>query len=139
MSANKLGQYFNSKGIGAFLNTLLNSRQNFTPHVRAQSVAHINYAKLASCGIKYVVFDKDNTLTEPYVDEYFNEDLQRGILKECEKAFKIDNMAILSNSVGSKDDPEGREAKKVERTLGLKVIRHVNKKPAVSEEILQHF
>ena len=72
MSASKLGQYFNQAGIRTFLSTLLWNRRNFTPHIRARSVAHINYAKLASCGIKYLVFDKDNTLTEPYTMQYDN-------------------------------------------------------------------
>ena len=72
MSASKFGQYFNQAGIRTFLGTLLWNRRNFTPHIRAKSVAHINYAKLANCGIKYLVFDKDNTLTEPYKMQYEN-------------------------------------------------------------------
>lgn len=33
-------------------------------------------------------------------------------------------MAILSNSAGSKDDKNYEEAQVVEKTLGVKVIRH---------------
>ena len=48
-------------------------------------------------------------------------------------------MAIISNSVGSTDDKEGKEAEVVEKTLGLPVIRHERKKPAVRDDILDHF
>ena len=41
--------------------------------------------------------------------------------------------------MGSRDDPENIEAKIVEKTLGLSVIRHEKKKPAVRDDILLHF
>lgn len=119
------------------MSTLLLNRRNFTPHLRAKSVSHIDYAKLAGCGIKYLVFDKDNTLTEPYQMKY-----AAGIhdgLQACRSAYQGEQIAILSNSVGSRDDPGGLEAKEVEKVLGMKVIRHVNKKPDVSDDILRHF
>jgi phosphatidylglycerophosphatase GEP4 len=48
-------------------------------------------------------------------------------------------MAVLSNSAGSKDDKDYADAKAVEETLGIKVIRHKSKKPAVRDDILHHF
>ena len=45
----------------------------------------------------------------------------------------------MSNSAGSKDDKEYVEAIKIEKTLGLPVIRHKMKKPTVWEDILKHF
>ena len=48
-------------------------------------------------------------------------------------------MAVLSNSVGSKDDPGHAEAIIVEGTLGMAVIRHERKKPAVRDDVLEHF
>ena len=50
-----------------------------------------------------------------------------------------DNIAILSNSVGSKEDKGFKEAKIIEEALGVKVIRHFNKKPEVNEDVLEHF
>jgi phosphatidylglycerophosphatase GEP4 len=49
------------------------------------------------------------------------------------------NVAILSNSVGSREDKGFEEAIKVEETLGISVIRHMKKKPEVKEDIYLHF
>ena len=107
--------------------------------MKAHSVAQINFTKLHGLGVRYIIFDKDNTLTEPYARNYFNKAIEDAMLKECQQAFGIKNMALLSNSVGSKDDPEHSEAKTVESTLGISVIRHDKKKPAVHDDIMHHF
>ena len=129
----KLGQYINIEGVTTFIATFASSRsrRSYIPHVRAESVAHINYQSLNELGIKYIVFDKDNTLTAPYIREYFSEMLEKAVINDCQEVFTIRNMAVLSNSVGSKDDLNYEEAKIVEKTLGLPVIRHVKKNPAV--------
>ena len=102
-------------------------------------MAHIDYKTLKENGIKFIVFDKDNTLTVPYVREYFDKTLEEAIISDCQRIFGEENTALLSNSVGSRDDPENKEAKIVEKTLGLQVIRHEKKKPAVRDDILLHF
>lgn len=66
----KLGQYFNTAGIRVFGRALFKNRALFVPHLRVPSVAHINYHNLYhKAGIRYLVFDKDNTLTLPYERE----------------------------------------------------------------------
>ena len=123
-----------------FLQTLFFHRRNMVPHVHIASVAQLHYQNLHSFGIKYLVFDKDNTLTLPYKPHYFTPQIQAAILEDCIKVFAQENVAILSNSVGSKDDaPDYKEALEVERTLQLPVIRHEKKKPAVKDDILRHF
>ena len=53
------------------------------------------------------------------------------------RVYQYKSIAILSNSVGSKDDaPDFRGATEVEKTLALPVIRHNSKKPAVRNEIM---
>jgi phosphatidylglycerophosphatase GEP4 len=44
-------------------------------------------------------------------------------------------VAILSNSIGSSDDRNYSGADRVERNLGLPVIRHLEKKPACIKEV----
>ena len=134
-----LGQYFNWQGIKIFWSTLLLNRAFFVPHVRAQTPALINYKKLHESGIRHIVFDKDNTLTAPYVREYFSSDIEDAILKECKEVFGEANVAIISNSAGSKDDKDHAEAKIIEEILRLPVIRHELKKPAVHGDIMKHF
>lgn len=45
----------------------------------------------------------------------------------------------MSNSAGTKDDPEYVDAIEIESTLGIKVIRHDEKKPGGLDEVLNHF
>lgn len=134
-----MGQYFNWQGIRLFWSTLLFNRRAFIPHVRAKSVDQIDFKKLHGLGLRYIVFDKDNTLTEPYARTFFNGNIESAILKECKVAFGAANVAVLSNSVGSKDDPGYAEAERVEGSLKLPVIKHKYKKPAVHEDIMRHF
>lgn len=48
-------------------------------------------------------------------------------------------MAVLSNSAGSSDDTEFREAQRLEQLLQVPVLRHGSKKPAVKKALLNHF
>ena len=45
------------------------------------------------------------------------------------------NVAILSNSVGSSDDVGYKDAERTEKKLGLSVIRHKRKKPDCLKEV----
>ena len=115
-----------------FVSTLLRNRSYFVPHVQTRSVVDINWKKLNDVGIKYLIFDKDNTLTAPYKRDYYSIDIKNAIVEDCAAEFTEANMAILSNSVGSTDDaPDYKETSEVEATLEMPVIRHLKKKPAV--------
>ena len=43
------------------------------PALKVKNILHLDPAKLKASGIEFVVFDKDNTFTLTYKDEYFNE------------------------------------------------------------------
>ena len=59
---------------------------------------------------------------------------------QCAEVFGSEKLAILSNSAGSKDDKNYKDAILIESTLGLKVIRHPKtKKPDVWEDMEEHF
>eukprot|EP00559_Dactyliosolen_fragilissimus_P008433 CAMPEP_0184863620 /NCGR_PEP_ID=MMETSP0580-20130426/11938_1 /TAXON_ID=1118495 /ORGANISM="Dactyliosolen fragilissimus" /LENGTH=200 /DNA_ID=CAMNT_0027362067 /DNA_START=164 /DNA_END=766 /DNA_ORIENTATION=+ len=89
------------------------------------------------CGIRAVIFDKDNTLTAPYATE-IHSNASFG-LQNALDVFGQQNVAILSNSAGTKDDPNYEDAKMIEEALGISVIRHEIKKPGGLEEVLSHF
>ena len=57
---------------------------------------------------------------------------------EC-VVFGPENVAILSNSAGTKDDPGYEDALKIEEEMGITVIRHDEKKPGGLQEVLNHF
>ncbi|CAN0023714.1 unnamed protein product, partial [Heterosigma akashiwo] len=71
------------------------------PHISVPHISYLNFQALHDIGIRAIVFDKDNTLTAPYVDE-IHEWTAPG-LEECRKYFN-DSMVILSNSAGTNDD-----------------------------------
>ncbi|CAB9502188.1 Conserved hypothetical protein [Seminavis robusta] len=109
-----------------------------TPHVSVDTVSEINYALLKErCGIHAVVFDKDNTLTAPY-ENVIHPNARAGLATAIE-TFGVSNVAILSNSAGTKDDPDYEDAIAIEAALGIAVIKHDEKKPGGLEETLQHF
>ncbi len=53
--------------------------------------------------------------------------------------FGHENVAILSNSAGTKDDPGYEDAIQIEEKMGITVIRHDEKKPGGLQEVLNHF
>ena len=98
----------------------------------------INYEALRdNAGIKAVVFDKDNTLTAPY--ETVVHPLAKFGLENALAVFGSSNVAILSNSAGTKDDPGYKDAMEIERDMGVAVIRHDEKKPGGLKEVMEHF
>ncbi|KAL3945106.1 MAG: hypothetical protein SGBAC_000835 [Bacillariaceae sp.] len=108
------------------------------PHVSLDNVSQLNYSALKeNCGIRAVVFDKDNTLTAPY-GMVIHPDASRG-LEDAKAVFGSSNVAIMSNSAGTLDDPEYEDAKLIEEALGIAVIRHDEKKPGGLDEVLGHF
>ena len=65
----KVGQYLNTAGVRVFLRALFKNREYFKPHFTVANVNYIKFKTLHEHGIKYVVFDKDNTLSLPYERE----------------------------------------------------------------------
>lgn len=122
-----------------FANAFLSHRNYFVPHMRCKSVADINYKALKAKGIKYIIFDKDNTVTLPYERRYADLGVKKSILDDCMDVFGKEHMALLSNSAGSKDDKDYHEASDCEHELKVNFIRHQNKKPAVLDDIMKHF
>jgi len=102
------------------------------------TVSDVNYQALRDhCGIKAVIFDKDNTLTAPYENSIH----PRAIfgLQSALDTFGTENVAILSNSAGTDDDPGFVDGKEIEEALGIAVIKHGEKKPGGLDETMRHF
>ena len=107
------------------------------PHVEVATIRDLNFAKLRDAGCTGVVFDKDNTLTEPYVDTL--EPSLADALRSCRDAFGDERIAVLSNSAGTPDDPGHASADRLEAALGLPVLRRPYKKPRGFESVVAHF
>ncbi|KAI7842791.1 hypothetical protein COHA_003537 [Chlorella ohadii] len=134
----RLGQSFNSAGIALFARVALSDQPLALPHLSVPDIRWVDWGALAAAGFRGCVFDKDNTLTEPYQLELHPH--ARASLEECRRAFG-GRLVLYSNSAGLQQfDPEGKEAAVLEGALGIPVLRHRDKKPAGgSEDMERHF
>ena len=73
------------------------------------------------------MFDKDNTLTAAYMLE-IHPDACMGF-QNVLVTFGPSHVAILSNSAGTKDDVDDKDAIEIEESLHIAVIQHEEKKP----------
>jgi phosphatidylglycerophosphatase GEP4 len=138
MTSMKIGQYFNIDGIKLSIKYLLKLNK-IKPDLSLQSVTDLNPKNLKNTfKVKYIVFDKDNTLTLPHKTKFANDEIELK-LREFQKVFGNNNISILSNSAGSRDDKEYREAEEIEFNTQIRVIRHQYKKPNVYKEIKETF
>ena len=127
-------QSLNIAGILTFIKSVTTPRI-FLPHMMVKDVTCIDYKMLRDHGFKAIVFDKDNTLTAPYSNELRNE-FKRSI-EECKSVFHT-RVLIVSNSAGTLDDTTGA-ALKIEKSIGIPVLRHTLKKPSGGELLMHHF
>ena len=75
-------------------------------HVTVPDIRWVDWHALKAAGFKGCVFDKDNTLTEPYALG-IHEPLT-GSMQQCMDAFD-GHVALLSNSAGLQEfDPKGK-------------------------------
>ncbi|KAI9860749.1 MAG: hypothetical protein M1813_005672 [Trichoglossum hirsutum] len=87
--------------------------------------------------IKAVVLDKDNCFAAPHentVYKPYNDKFQ-----QLREAYPGNRLLIVSNSAGTRDDPDGKEADLLEMNTGVKVLRHNTKKPGCRAEVFDHF
>ncbi|KAK8716433.1 hypothetical protein V6N13_043742 [Hibiscus sabdariffa] len=133
-----VGQRINVEGIVFSVRVFVKDRHLSLPHVAVRDIRCIDWSELHRRGFKGVVFDKDNTITVPYSLTLWPP--LRPSIDKCKDVFGPD-IAVFSNSAGLLEyDYDGSKAKKLEGTIGIKVIRHKMKKPAgTAEEIEKHF
>lgn len=84
------------------------------PHLSVPNISHVNWKALRQAGFEGCVFDKDNTLTEPYAIAVAP--ILVASFKSCIETFD-GRVALLSNSAGLQEfDPEGGLAQGVHAT-----------------------
>lgn len=150
-------QSFNFGSIFITLRSLVWQPSLFVPHITVTRVNNIDFHRLHSAGVKYLVFDKDNTLTAPYsnvindeilavlrsisqektIDDTAGDTAYKGALP----LFPHENIIIVSNSLGTTDYPEKKtlEFEAFNENLGIKILRHKFKKPLGGDEVLKYF
>ncbi len=106
------------------------------PHFSVKDINSIDPIKLKKAGIKGLIFDKDNTLTAPYKYEIHPK------VKEIFEKFREvygNRIVIMSNSAGTKDDSEYKDATRIEDKLEIYVLRHDRKKPGGIDAVNNYF
>lgn len=75
------------------------------PHLSVPNISHVDWRALKQAGFEGCVFDKDNTLTEPYAIAIAP--ILVASLKTCLETFE-GRVVLLSNSAGLQEfDPDG--------------------------------
>ncbi|KAJ3204090.1 hypothetical protein HK099_001275, partial [Clydaea vesicula] len=114
---NKLGQSVNISGIKMAFKLLFNPSLAM-PHQVLQNFKKVNYKQLKNeGGFSKICFDKDNTLTKPYEMSFVDGEF-REIWNQIVKLFGKNNVCIVSNSSGTLDDHNFKEAELVEKSFG---------------------
>ncbi|EGC34924.1 hypothetical protein DICPUDRAFT_152793 [Dictyostelium purpureum] len=130
-------QSFNFEAIKC-LKHVYRNKSLIVPHLEFKDIRGIDFKQLHDKGFKGVLFDKDNTLTEPYADTIYNPFKES--IEKCKEIFGEENIAIISNSAGSSDDyPDYEKADHIEKNLGIKVLKHNTKKPDGIDSVTNHF
>ncbi|KAF9292477.1 hypothetical protein BGZ68_005160 [Mortierella alpina] len=130
-----MGQSFNLQGVLQSFRVLASPRL-MIPNLVVRDVRDINFEQLHKAGITAIAFDKDNCLTRPYGLEIYPP--FKDAWRRCRETYK-DRIVIVSNSAGTPDDKDDHQAKAIESSLQVHVLRHQEKKPSGGQELLKHF
>ena len=109
------------------------------PNIYITNVKFIDFEDLKAKGIRYLVFDKDNTLTKTYEFNYYDHEIKETIIK-AKQSFGFENMLVVSNSIEKDKKQENSQKSKIfinEEPLMLLMTKE--KKPFNFDEILMEF
>lgn len=87
--------------------------------------------------IKAIVLDKDNCFAKAHDDKVWPEYTDKW--NQLKKEYPNASLLIVSNSAGTNDDKNHRQAEILETRTGVPVLRHSTKKPGCHGEIMQYF
>lgn len=87
--------------------------------------------------IRAVILDKDNCFAIPHQNEVYA--AYKAKFEELRKAYPGSRLLIVSNTAGTRDDPDSAHAELLEKNTGVTVLRHSTKKPGCGEEIMAFY
>ncbi|KAF5187939.1 haloacid dehalogenase (HAD) superfamily protein [Thalictrum thalictroides] len=132
-----LSQRLNLEGISSAMAVMTREQNLVIPHITVKDIRWVDWVELEKKGFRGVVFDKDNTLTEPYSLSLWPP--LESSLDGCKSVFG-DNVAVFSNSAGLHQyDADGSKARAIEDSIGIHVLRHGVKKPGGSAEDIEKY
>ncbi|QPG74497.1 Phosphatidylglycerophosphatase gep4 mitochondrial [Brettanomyces nanus] len=87
--------------------------------------------------IKAVVLDKDNCFAKPYENRVWPQYADKWT--QLTRCYPGSRLLIVSNTAGTEDDKDYKQAKVIELNTGIPVLRHSTKKPGCWNEIIMYF
>jgi phosphatidylglycerophosphatase GEP4 len=126
------GQFFNGRALVEALKVVKSPHLSI-PRLDVCSIRDVPFRKLHERGFQWLIYDKDNTLTLPYVDNVHES--VRGAFEESLDVFGRANVIVFSNSAGSADDVNYAEAERLEQSLGVAILRHQERKPGGGDDL----
>lgn len=86
--------------------------------------------------IKVVLLDKDNCFAEPHANKVWPE--YQETWDRLRKAYPGNRLMIVSNTSGSSSDGGDHQARLLEKATGVRVFRHIYKKPGCDAEVMAY-
>lgn len=118
------------------------------PTLTFQNFNEINFELLKKQhNVKYIVLDKDNCISADKAPRiypaYLHHNWKDGLLQH----FDLSRVLIVSNSMGSSDDPSYVQVKEFQQNyqedtksnVTLPILKHNHKKPGCNQQIIHHF
>lgn len=109
------------------------------PHLTVASFDKLSFPiQIEGSGpIRGIVLDKDNCFAKDHDDKVWP--AYEHAWAQLQAAYPKEHLLIVSNSAGTDDDVDYKQAEKLERDTGVTVLRHPTKKPGCHGEILEYF
>ena len=113
------------------VSTIFKDPSLLNPNIYLKALNDLDFQALHSLGIKYLVFDKDNTLTKTFSPNYYSPSIE-ATMKEALQIFGKENIGILSNSLKSFQKGELFQKE-------IHLIPYKKKKPCNFQDVLEYF
>lgn len=137
----------NFSSIGNIPRIIINPRL-LQPTLTYQNFNEINFELLKKeYNVKYIVLDKDNCISADKAPRvypgYLHHNWKDGLLQN----FDLNQILIVSNSMGSSDDPNYLQVDEFQQNyqedtktnVVLPILKHNHKKPGCHQHIIHHF
>jgi len=137
----------NFSSIGNVPKIILNPKL-LQPTLTYQNFNEINFELLKKTyNVKYIVLDKDNCISSDNSSRIYSSYLEKNWKNGLLKHFSMENVLIVSNSMGSSDDPGYLQVDEFQKNYQedtksstvLPILKHNYKKPGCKENITEYF
>ena len=121
--------------VGYAIKYIMRWDNKLKPDIFYANFDEIDASRIKEKGIKFIIIDKDNTITLPLENKIYNGEIAKKI-NEMKKLFGKKNIAVVSNSIY---DKRQKDYKLISDNIGVEIIEHKKPKPFIKKEVLNYF